>query len=112
MWDSVGLVRTETGLRAALRTLDALASRLGEGEHAGRDFVTVARLVTTAALARAESRGAHYRADQPATRAEFRKRIVLSRESDGEARLETRRVDESAGERRERELPAIVGVGA
>jgi L-aspartate oxidase len=112
MWDSVGLVRTEAGLRGALQELEALESQLAQSEGASRDFVAVARLVTTAALARAESRGAHFRADRPAARAAFRKRIVLSRQRDGGLRLEARPVDSSAPERREHQVPAGVGAGA
>src|SRR6185295_10129300 len=63
MWRDVGLVRTETGLRRALRVLD-MASREPCGCDA-RNVVLVARLLTFAALERKESRGGHFRADFP-----------------------------------------------
>jgi L-aspartate oxidase len=59
---------------------------------------TVATLVSAAAVARTESRGAHRRADAPWTRAEWEVRLV--HRLDGEGRLHTRtqpvRVPESA----------------
>jgi L-aspartate oxidase len=63
MWRDVGLVRTETGLRRALRALD-VASPEACGCDA-RNVVLVARLLTIAALERKESRGGHFRADFP-----------------------------------------------
>jgi L-aspartate oxidase len=66
MWERVGLVRDEEGLSDALERLDDLQARIGDGEGEGRNLALVARLVTTSALARRESRGAHYRRDHPA----------------------------------------------
>jgi L-aspartate oxidase len=85
MWQKVGLVRSASGLREALASLDALARSADAGS---RDLVTVARLVTTAALARPESRGAHFRSDHPAPDPAWRQRIVLVPEN-GAARVET-----------------------
>jgi L-aspartate oxidase len=63
MWRDVGLVRTETGLRRALRALDrASAEAFG---YSARNAILVARLLAFAALERMESRGAHFRADFP-----------------------------------------------
>ncbi len=65
MWRDVGLVRSMTGLRRAQLEIDRLSrgreSRLGEVAN----LLTVARLVTTAATIRTESRGAHHRRDFP-----------------------------------------------
>ena len=63
MADDVGVIRTAEGLSRALNLIDDL-------ERHARDISTkntlvAARLVTTAALAREESRGGHYRADFP-----------------------------------------------
>jgi L-aspartate oxidase len=63
MWRDVGLVRTEMGLRRALTTLDAASIEASGGDT--RNVVLVARLITTAALERKESRGGHFRADFP-----------------------------------------------
>jgi succinate dehydrogenase/fumarate reductase flavoprotein subunit len=79
MWDHAGLVRDEAGLRAALATVDDLAARLpaaGVPGHASlntawQDWLNLdnqllaARLVVLSALARRESRGAHFRRDFP-----------------------------------------------
>ena len=63
MWSNVGVVRDETGLHRAISQLrcwmadpDPISARI-------RDMLVVARLVAEAALARRESRGAHYRSD-------------------------------------------------
>ena len=90
MWEKVGLVRSAAGLGAAIARLDALAGRIAPSSPSG-SLVTVARLVATAALARPESRGAHFRADHPAANPAWRRRILLS--TDGAAiRLETQPV--------------------
>jgi L-aspartate oxidase len=93
MWDAVGLVRTGRGLRDALARLERLAA---ESRDAGptRDLVTVASLIATAALARTESRGAHYREDHPRTDSAWRRRIVLSQHA-SRLRLETHPVGET-----------------
>ena len=64
MWDKVGIVRDESGLKEALAALAEIAAR--PLNTRSWNFVTLARLVTEAALERRESRGAHYRSDYPA----------------------------------------------
>lgn len=67
MWNAGGIVRNESGLRTAIE-------QLGDGvENAStdtmmRNVVTVADLILRSALARRESRGAHFRSDHPAPR--------------------------------------------
>jgi L-aspartate oxidase len=85
MWEKAGLVRTGDGLREALAKLDALAVPATGEAHS---LVTVARLVATAALARPESRGAHFRADHPLAHPAWRRRILLTPAS-GAVRVET-----------------------
>jgi len=63
MWENVGIVRDRASLEKALAALDAIARR--DLNTRSWNFVTLARLVTEAALARRESRGAHYRSDFP-----------------------------------------------
>jgi L-aspartate oxidase len=106
MWDAVGLVRTGSGLRAALDRLDTLATELGEAGPTA-DLVTVARLVATAALHRTESRGAHYRADHPLADASWQRRIVLARGSDG-IRIESEPVGSWDGDPRDAGQPVKV----
>ena len=80
MWDDVGIVRDESGLSRAISALDSLASDL---DHVGlpdpsRVFnltwhdwlnldsqILVSRAIAAAALARGDSRGAHFRSDFP-----------------------------------------------
>ncbi|MBN2112977.1 MAG: L-aspartate oxidase [Acidimicrobiia bacterium] len=66
MWDQVGLVRNGGGLTSALEHLDELALLLPFGASEARNMVDAGRLIARAALARPESRGAHYRSDFPA----------------------------------------------
>jgi fumarate reductase flavoprotein subunit len=80
MWDRVGIIRDATGLAAAARELAALETALdahGLADHNRafnltwhdwmnlKSLVAVSRAITAAALAREDSRGAHYRTDFP-----------------------------------------------
>ncbi len=84
LWDDVGIVRTADGLRSAIRDLD----RIGRLAEPGRpddpagplaNAALTASLIARAALTRTESRGAHYRADFPRRRPEWRRHIGLLR---------------------------------
>jgi fumarate reductase flavoprotein subunit len=79
MWEKVGLVRDGDGLREALAAIERIGARTETvGVAGGRAFnlawqdwlnlrsqTTVARLIAASALARRESRGAHWRRDFP-----------------------------------------------
>ena len=80
MWDKVGIIRDRAGLEAALAGLDALdeelaATGIADAERAFnlswhdwlnlRNLTQVSRVIAQAALAREDSRGAHFREDFP-----------------------------------------------
>ena len=76
MWRSLGIVRDKQGMERGLTDVSALESRLSHSVPAGArslmlhaqmaSSLLVARACLGAALARRESRGAHYRIDFPA----------------------------------------------
>jgi L-aspartate oxidase len=76
MWRHVGVVRNEAGLHEALTSIDALTPHLSGA--VGRNLLTVARLVTEAALARTESRGGHYRRDHPDVDPRWQRHTVVT----------------------------------
>ena len=63
MWERVGIVRDEDSLRRALSEFEQISK--SNLSNASRNFVTLAKLVTRAALWREESRGGHFRSDTP-----------------------------------------------
>ena len=84
MWERVGIIRDSAGLKRALGELDALDAELdttGIGTQSRafnlswhdwlnlKSLVSVSRVIAQSALAREDSRGAHYRDDFPDTSA-------------------------------------------
>lgn len=70
MWERVGILRDRDSLRRALKEFDQIAS--SNLSTSSRNFVTLAKLVATAALWREESRGGHFRTDFPEQHDEWR----------------------------------------
>src|SRR5262249_18409080 len=71
MWECCGIVRSGESLRRACTWLE---------QNGARDHVSY--LIARCALARQESRGAHYRNDFPEKREEFAQHSVISRNAD------------------------------
>jgi L-aspartate oxidase len=70
MWQDVGIVRSGPRLKAAIEQLSRIAPRMAHPQtrraHEAQNIHAVSLLVARSALAREESRGAHYRTDFPA----------------------------------------------
>ncbi|MET0753258.1 MAG: L-aspartate oxidase [Pyrinomonadaceae bacterium] len=63
MWERVGILRDKDSLRRALSEFEQIAQ--ANLSVSSRNFVTLAKLIATAALWREESRGGHFRTDFP-----------------------------------------------
>jgi len=94
MWNNVAIIRREKGLKSALKEIVAIKDKMermivpdgrGYNQHLLdalelENMVLIAELVTKSALIREESRGAHYRADYPDRKDEWKKSIVLNKD--------------------------------
>ena len=85
-WENCGILRCGDGLREAVRWFESTASggRVQDMPCGGaelRNLHQLGLLIARCALAREESRGAHYRADFPETRDAFRKHSVVSKDT-------------------------------
>jgi succinate dehydrogenase/fumarate reductase flavoprotein subunit len=86
MWSKAGIVRSRQGLSEALQCLTAMAGRLpgldSRRHMEARNLHTASLLIVRSALARLESRGAHYRVDCPEhDDAKFKKHSVVTQQS-------------------------------
>ena len=92
MWLSAGLLREGDAMRGGLSEINGIADELAEiraAEAGGRvgneacGMARVARAVMVSALARQESRGAHFRHDYPEKQAEYADRHTVFSEMGG-----------------------------
>ena len=80
-------MRSGDGLRRAMAALEGFAGRgaktaiLTPERSEARNVHQVAQLIARCALAREESRGAHFRTDFPRKRREFQSHSVVSRDT-------------------------------
>jgi L-aspartate oxidase len=82
MWQHVGVVRDGKGLRQVVSELSAMHAPVGDrSAYEAANILEAGLLIARSALAREESRGAHYRLDFPLSKdATFRKHSVVSGE--------------------------------
>ena len=72
MWDNAGIVRTQSSLVNALEVIENLKKDFNKGfkcanmrEYEFRNLLIISELIVKSAIARKESRGAHFRSDYP-----------------------------------------------
>jgi fumarate reductase flavoprotein subunit len=108
MWEEVGITRDAGGLKRAidgLETLDAELDAIGVADDGLafnltwhdwlnlKNLILVSRAIAAAALAREDSRGAHYRADFPDVRDLARSSYTCVNWRDGRFDVATRAVE-------------------
>ena len=104
MWDDVGVIRSKVGLERGLQGLEAIEEQLGAsgvpmGDRAFdltwhdwlnlRSLVEVSKVIARAALARENSRGAHYREDFPDAGDLESSRFTVARQKDAALEVTT-----------------------
>src|SRR6185312_4067438 len=81
MWEHAGVVRNRSGLQAVQQEIPELEQALGEATTRqsieARNLLGIAGLIVRSALAREESRGAHFRSDFPQHNEELVKHSII-----------------------------------
>ena len=85
-WEKCGIVRNGEGLASARDILQSVPMRACPYPNRGvfelRGMREIAYMIACCALAREESRGAHYRTDYPEKRPEFQKHSRITKNSE------------------------------
>lgn len=81
MYTNVGVVRNAPDLRSALDRIAQFEVAFPHPSNELRNLLTIGRLIATAALAREESRGSHFRSDFPQLDEAFAKRSFTTLKS-------------------------------
>jgi L-aspartate oxidase len=80
MWTKGGMYRDKAGLRAGLAQLEQwCVDGNGVADRETRNMLLLGKALLTAAFARTESRGAHFRRDFPETSAALQHQFVVQR---------------------------------
>ncbi len=80
LWNDAGIERSANGLREAMRQMAGwTGAEIGVLRSKPANLLTIARVVVASALARQESRGAHFRSDFPETLPSFQHASVFAR---------------------------------
>jgi len=102
MWQKVGIIRDEAGLKSALSELTSIEDALNERGIADanrafnltwhdwlnlKNLLATSRVIAEAALARTDSRGAHFREDFPEAGPLERSAYTSARLQDGASRI-------------------------
>ncbi|MFM7084504.1 MAG: L-aspartate oxidase [Hyphomicrobium sp.] len=78
MMEDVGVVRNAEGLKRALIKLKDISLEAGSIDSMVRNMALTARFITTSALVRKESRGAHFRSDYPKPKHQLASRTFIN----------------------------------
>lgn len=88
MWEYLGIIRDEKGIKNAIKKISEIKNQYEKIEFTQnyleyfklRNLLFVSYLVASSALKRTESRGAHYRSDYPKENSQWKKAIIIKKD--------------------------------